>query len=43
MVIQSSKSEKLQEDCLAIFNPVSQQTGFFGCSKEWYRFQQGLW
>ena len=43
MVIQSSKSEKLQEkDRLAIFKPGLWRTGFFGCGKEWYHFQQEL-
>ena len=43
MAIQSSKSEKLQEeDRLAIFKPGLWRTGFFGCGKEWYHFQQEL-
>ena len=33
MAIQSSKSEKLQEDFLAIFKPVSRQMGFLDAVK----------
>ena len=37
------KLEKDEEnDCLAIFKPGLWQTGFFGCGKEWYHFQQQL-
>ena len=37
------KVKKIQEeDCLAIFKPGLCQTGFFGCSEEWYHFQQEL-
>ena len=37
------QSEKLQEkDHLAIFKPGLWRTGFFGCGKEWYHFQQEL-
>ena len=37
MSVQSLKSEKIQEeDRLAIFKPGLWQTGFFGCSEEWY-------
>ena len=43
MAIQSSKSEKLQEeDRLAIFKPDLWWMGFFGCGKEWYHCQQKL-
>ena len=42
MVIQSLKSEKLQEDRLAIFKPDLWHTGFFGCGEEWYHCQQEL-
>ena len=43
MAIQSSKSEKIQEeDHLAIFKPSLWQTGFFGCDEEWNHFQQEL-
>ena len=35
--------KKLQEeDRLAIFKPGLWRTGFFGCGKEWYHFQQEL-
>ena len=41
MAIQSSKSEKLQEEnCLTIFKPHLWLTDFFGCGEEWYHFQQ---
>ena len=37
------KVKKIQEeDCLAIFKPGLWQTGFFGCGKGWYHFQQEL-
>ena len=43
MAIQSSKSEKLQdEDCSAIFKPDLWRMGFFGCGEEWYHCQQEL-
>ena len=42
MAIQSSKSEKLQEDRLANFKPGLWRTVFFGCSKKCYHFQQEL-
>ena len=43
MAIQSSKSEKIQEkDCLAIFKPDLWWMGIFGCSEEWYHYQQEL-
>ena len=41
MAIQSSKSEKLQEeDRLPIFKPGLWRTGFFRWGEEWYHFQQ---
>ena len=40
---KARKVKKLQEeDRLAIFKPGLRQTGFFGCGKEWYHFQQEL-
>ena len=43
MAIHSLKREKIhEEDRLAIFKPGLWQTGFFGCGKEWYHFQQKL-
>jgi len=40
---KARKREKGKEDDrLAIFKPGLWQTGFLGCSKEWYHFQQQL-
>ena len=40
---KAQKVEKLkEEDRLAIFKPGLWRAGFFGCSEQWYHFQQEL-